>query len=90
MNRLEEKQIQKFIEKYVEEKIKIDSNYIRCSFYDIRVKNNFSEEETLIFLKLIRNYLENSDFNVYFTGAKFIYKELNRIVQSNELFIAYK
>lgn len=87
---MKEKQIQNFIAQYVEEKRRINPNYIRCSFYDIRVKNNFSEEETLLFLKLIRNYLENNEFNVYFTGAKFIYKKANRTVQPNELFIAYK
>ena len=87
---MNEKQIQRFIQKFIEEKMKLDSNYIRCTFYEIRVKNNFTEEDTLEFLKLIRNYLENNNFNVYFTGAKFVYKEANRTVQPNELFIAYK
>ena len=87
---MSEKEIQRFIQKFIDEKMKADPNYIRCTFYEIRIKNNFTEEDTLQFLKLIRNYLENNNFNVYFTGAKFVYKEANRTVQPNELFIAYK
>ena len=87
---MSEKEIQRFIQKFIDEKMKVDPNYIRCTFYEIRIKNNFTEEDTLQFLELIRNYLENNNFNVYFTGAKFVYKEANRTVQPNELFIAYK
>ena len=87
---MKEKEIQKFVSVYVQEKLNIDPNYIRCTFYEIRIKYDLSEEETDKFLKLVRNYLENQEFNVYFTGSKFTYKSATRTVQPNELFIAFK
>ncbi len=79
-----------FIESYIEEKISQDTNYIVCTFYDIRVKYNLSEEETDEFLLLSRNKLQNLGYNVYFTGAKYTYNNCNRTVQDNELLVAIK
>ena len=82
--------IKNFTTKYIENKLEENNRYIRCTFYEIRVKDNLSEEETNEFIKLARTYLENKNFNVYLTETKFIYKNANRTVQPNELFIAFK
>lgn len=42
------------------------------------------------FLDLGRSYLENKGYRDYFTSAKFVYQNANRMVQSNELMIAFK
>lgn len=87
---MEDKTIIKLIENTLKDKIKSNPNYIRYSFYELRVKYNLSEEDTDSFLFLIRTKLENEDYKVYFTGAKFEYNNAKITVQDNELMIAIK
>lgn len=79
-----------FVINYINDKLKENENYIRYTFYELRVKNNLSEEDIDNFLRINRDYFENKGYNVYFTGAKFIYQNCNRVVESNELMIAIK
>ena len=79
-----------FLTDYIDKKISENPNYIRYTFYELRVKNNLSEDEVDEFLRLSRNRLENLGYNVYFTGAKYIYDNANRTVQDNELLVAIK
>ena len=81
-----------FVIDYINIKLKEskDENYIRYTFYELRVKNNLSEKDIDRFLEINKNYFENKGYNVYFTGAKFTYKEANMTVQPNELMIAIK
>ena len=80
----------KFVEDYLQSKILNNENYIVCTFYDLRIRNNLDEEEVNEFLRLGRNKLENNGYSVFFNGEKFIYQNTNRIVQDNELLIAIK
>ena len=80
----------KFITDYIDEKIRKNENKVVFSFYEIRIKLDLSEEETDKFLKLTRTKLENLGYRVYFTGAKYEYKNQNKVVQDNELMIAIK
>lgn len=79
-----------FITDYINMKINENENFIRYTFYELRVKNNLSEEEVDEFLKVNRDYFENKGYKVYFTNARFTYKNANRMVQPNELMIAIK
>ena len=81
-----------FVISYINKKIEEskDKNFIRYTFYELRVKNNLSEKEVDTFLKINKDYFENNGYKVYFTGAKFIYNNTNMTVQSNELMIAIK
>ena len=81
-----------FIIKYNDKKLKEseDENYIRYTFYELRIKNNLTEEEIDRFLKINKDYFENKGYNVFFTGAKFTYRDVNLIVKDNELMIAIK
>lgn len=81
---------QQFVTEYINRKIQEDENYIRYTFYELKVKNNLTDEELQTFLEMNKNYFENKGYRVYFTGAKFIYQNCNRIVESNELMIAIK
>lgn len=83
-------EIIELIEKIVGNKMLENENYLRITFYELRVKHDLSEEEIDVFLKFIKNKLEKMNYNIYFTGAKFIYENSNRTVQSNELMIAIK
>ena len=55
-----------------------------------KVKYNLNENDLDRFLILIRTKLENDNYNVYFTDAKFTYENANRTVQPNEILIAIK
>ena len=81
-----------FIIKYIDKKLKEseDENYIRYTFYELRIKNNLTDEEIDRFLKINKDYFENKGYNVFFTGAKFTYRDVNLIVKDNELMIAIK
>lgn len=79
-----------FVEELINKKINQKENEICFTFYELRVKYNLSEEQVDDFLALSKIRLENLGYRVYFTGAKFIYNETNRIVQDNELLVAVK
>lgn len=87
---MDEKAIINLIEETLKEKNKTNTNYIRYTFYELRVKNNLSEKDTDKFLSLIRNKLQNENYKVYFTGTKFNYNNYIITVQDNELMIAIK
>lgn len=79
-----------FVNDYIQKKLLENENYIRYTFYELRIKSNLSEDEVDKFLELNKNYLEKKGFQVFFTGAKFTYENANRTVQPNELMIAIK
>lgn len=87
---MDDKLIINLIETSLGEKIRINEDYIRYTFYELRVKYNLSEEDTDKFLALIRTKLQNENYRVYFTGAKFEYNQARITVQPNELMIAIK
>ena len=80
----------KFVEEYWNSKLKENEEYMVCTFYDLRVKNNVSEEDVDQFLEWSRNKLQNMGYNVYFTGTRFVYQNANRIVEDNQYIIAIK
>ena len=81
-----------FVINYINNKLAetSDKNYIRYTFYELRVKNNLSEKDLDKFLEINKNYFENKGYSVYFTGARFTYKNANMTVQPNEIMIAVK
>ena len=81
-----------FVIKYIDNKLKKVENpdFIKYTFYELRIKNNLTEEEIDRFLKINKDYFENKGYEVFFTGAKFIYKDMTLTVQDNELMIAVK
>lgn len=87
---MNDKDIVNIIETTLKDKMSKDDNYIRYTFYELRVKYNLSEQNTDRFLELIRTKLQNENYKVYFTGAKFEYKNAKMMVQDNELLIAIK
>lgn len=79
-----------FVTDYLDKKIKENENFIRYTFYELRVKNDLSEEEVDEFLRINRDYFENKGYKVYFTNARFTYNNTRMTVQDNELMIAIK
>lgn len=80
----------KFVEDYLDSKLKENEEYIVCTFYELRVKYNLSEEDVDKFLEWGRNKLQNMGYKVYSTGTRFVYQNANRIVEDNQYMIAIK
>ena len=78
------------IDKDIHKKINENVRYVRYSYFELRVKNNLSEEDAKIFTKLARNKLENLGYKVYLQGEKFVFENANRVVEDNEYLIAIK
>ena len=87
---MNEKELKKFTIDLIASKEQENENYIRYSYYELKVKNNLSEQEIDEVLKISRDYLENKEYKVYFTNAEFEYQNAKRRVESNEYMIAFK
>ena len=79
-----------FITDYINNKIAENENFIRFTFYELRIKHNLSEEDTEEFLKLCMTYLDNKDYEVYVGNTRYFYNNATQNVQPNELLIAFK
>lgn len=83
-----EKELKFFTINLIASKEKEDKNYIRYSYYELKVKHNLNEKEIDEVLRISRDYFENKGYKVYFTNADFEYQNARRKVESNELMIA--
>lgn len=88
--RSEETMTTQFVESLINSKINVNQNEIIFTFYELRVKHNLTEEQTDEFLALCKIRLENLDYKVYFTGAKYTYRGERKEVENNQLMIAVK
>ena len=81
-----------FVMNYINKKIaeSENENFIKYSFYELKVKNNLTDEEISKFLKINKDFFENKGYNVYFTDAQYTYNNSRMTVQPNELMIAIK
>ena len=85
-----ETELKKFTIGLIESKEKENENYIRYSYYELKVKDDLSEKEINKVLRISRNYFENKGYKVYFTNAEFEYQNARKKVESNEYMIAFK
>ena len=79
-----------YITDYLDKKINENSEYINISFFELRVKEKLTKNETDEFLKYAKIRLENMRYKVYFTGDKYLYNNEVNMVCSNELLVAIK
>jgi len=79
-----------FIDNNVNNKINENAECIKYTFYELRVKENLTEEEMYSFLSLVKTKLENIGYKVYNTGQKYLYNYKENMVKSNELLVAIK
>lgn len=90
LRKLTDKELKMFITNLINEKVNENENFIRYTFYELRIKYNLTEKEVDETLRMSRNYFENKDYDVYFTNAKYMIGSEEKIVQPNELMIAIK
>ena len=79
-----------FIDNYLNSKLAQNKEIIRFSFYEVRMKLNLSEEDSIIFLQLIAQKLMNTGYLVYKTGEEYTYNGQKYTIQDNELLVAIK
>ena len=79
-----------FVTDYINNKIENNKDFNRISLYELRIKNNLSEEDTDEFLRLCMTYLENKGYEVYIGNSRYNYNNASQNVQPNELLIAFK
>lgn len=90
MEDLTQRELMSLIEKLVDEKIEKDENFLKFSFYEVRVKGQVTNKQETEFLRLIKNKLNNMRYIVYLQNEEFIYNGLKTRVQLNELLVAVK
>ena len=79
-----------FISDLIDKKIDENPNFIRFTFYELRVKENLSEGDTDTLLSLAAQRLENNRYLIYKTGDTYTLNGEQKKVESNELLIAIK
>ena len=79
-----ETELKRFTISLIKSKEKENEDYIRYSYYELKVKDNLSEEEIDEVLRISRDYFENKGYKVYFTNAEFEYQNAKRKVEINE------
>ena len=87
---MNDKVIIDLIEKTLEEKTNINMNYIKYTYYELRVKYNLSEQDINRFLYLLQTKLQNTNYTIYYIGDKYKYNNEEQIVKDNELIVAIK
>ena len=92
MKTLNDKELKAFIINFINKKEKAskNKNYIKYSYYELKVKANLSEKQIDEVLRVSRDYFENKNYNVYFTNAEFEYNGQKRKVETNNYMIAIK
>lgn len=74
----------------IDKKIEKEESKVVVSFYELKIKENLSDEELERAIKLISTRLTNMKYAVYQTGEKYIYEGKEKIVERNELIVAIK
>ena len=87
---MEERMTLKFVDDYLNRKMDTNDEYIVFTFYELRVKANLSQEDTLLFLQLVAQKLLNLGYYVYKEKQEYEYYGEKRVVKPNELLIAFK
>lgn len=80
----------KKVDDFLRQKLNENGNIIICTYYEINFKLDISENDEDSFLIYVREKLENLGYDVYFTNSKYFYDNQEKIVNTNEAFVAIK
>ena len=80
----------KKVDDFLRQKLNENGNIIICTYYEINFKLDISENDENSFLLYVREKLENLGYDVYFTNSKYFYDNQEKIVNTNEAFVAIK
>ena len=79
-----------YVDKYLNNKLKENDKYIVFTFFELRIKENLSSEDSLSLLHLVAQRLSNIGYLVYRTNQEYTYNNKKLRVQENELLVAIK
>lgn len=79
-----------YITEYIDKKIYKNDKLITVTFYELRIKEDLSKEDTFIFLQMSKQRLINLGYRIYETGQRYELDGKEKVVRSNVLFIAVK
>lgn len=79
-----------FIDNLINKKLVENDEFVRFTYYELKVKCNLNEEDIQIFLSLAKNKFENMGYKVYFIGNEYVYEGKTQKVEQNEYMIAIK
>lgn len=79
-----------YITEYIDKKIYKNDKIITVTFYELRIKEDLSKEDTFIFLQMSKQRLVNLGYKIYETGQRYQFEGKEKVVRSNVLFIAIK
>lgn len=79
-----------YITNYINKKIAKDENFIQVTFYELRVKEKLSEEQTDCFLRLSKQRLENIGYKVYTQGDTYSINGQDVLIENNIFYVAIK
>lgn len=79
-----------YITEYIDKKIYKNDKFITVTFYELRIKEDLSKEDTFIFLQMSKQRLVNLGYKIYETGQRYEFEGKEKVVRSNVLFIAIK
>lgn len=79
-----------YITDYIDKKIYKNDKIITVTFYELRIKEDLSKEDTFIFLQMSKQRLVNLGYKIYETGQRYTFEGKEKVVRSNVLFIAIK
>lgn len=78
------------LDKLIDNKIEENPNKLVFTYYQMKVKQNLSDDAMLSSIHLISIKLENLGYNVYRTNQTYTYSNEEQIVKNNELLVAIK
>lgn len=79
-----------YVSDLIDKKIDENPDFIRFTFYELRIKENLSEGDTQMLIALAAQRLENNRYLIYKTGDTYTINGEQKKVESNELLIAIK
>ncbi len=77
-------------DKYLNDKMNNGGRRLIFTYFEFRVKCNFSKEETSIAINLAKRKLESNRYTTYVAGNKYYFEKREYIVKENELLVAIR
>jgi len=79
-----------FIKSCIEEKLSENQDFIKYTYYWVKVKKDVSKNDFSTFMEYSKTYFENTGYNVYLRGEEYSYNNELHTVKDNELLVAIK
>ncbi len=79
-----------YITEYIDKKIYKNDKFITVTFYELRIKEDLSKEDTFVFLQMSKQRLANLGYKIYETGQRYVFEGKEKVVRSNVLYVAIK